>query len=138
MTGKSLVCRSGITLWSGGRYVFVPVHTVPQSQYFARNWATIGPRCGVCQSAAANSKSEWPMKSDIGCSQGSSCSRCRVGHAAWHHQQDLRGKFTMKEIMPVLFSPFEGPDEAAFRESLSKTQGYVFIHSFLPGRARWR
>jgi protein-L-isoaspartate(D-aspartate) O-methyltransferase len=32
-------------------------------------------------------------------------------------ERDLRGRFTMKEIMPVLFSKFEGNDEAAFRAS---------------------
>jgi protein-L-isoaspartate(D-aspartate) O-methyltransferase len=32
-------------------------------------------------------------------------------------EKDLRGKFTMKEIMPVLFSKFEGNDEPAFRAS---------------------
>jgi protein-L-isoaspartate(D-aspartate) O-methyltransferase len=32
-------------------------------------------------------------------------------------ERDLRGRFTMKEIMPVLFSKFEGNDEPAFRAS---------------------
>ena len=32
-------------------------------------------------------------------------------------EKNLRGKFTMKEIMPVLFSKFEGNDEPAFRAS---------------------
>jgi protein-L-isoaspartate(D-aspartate) O-methyltransferase len=32
-------------------------------------------------------------------------------------EKDLGGKFTMKEIMPVLFSKFEGSDEPAFRAS---------------------
>jgi len=32
-------------------------------------------------------------------------------------EKDLRGKFTMKEIMPVLFSQLEGSDEPAFRAS---------------------
>ena len=32
-------------------------------------------------------------------------------------EKDLRGKFTMKEIMPVLFSQLEGSDEPAFRTS---------------------
>ena len=32
-------------------------------------------------------------------------------------EKDLSGKFTMKEIMPVLFSKFEGNDEPAFRAS---------------------
>jgi protein-L-isoaspartate(D-aspartate) O-methyltransferase len=32
-------------------------------------------------------------------------------------QKDLRGRFTMNEIMPVLFSKFEGADEPAFRPS---------------------
>src|SRR5271169_1977085 len=30
-------------------------------------------------------------------------------------ERDLHGRFTMKEIMPVLFSKFEGNDEPAFR-----------------------
>jgi protein-L-isoaspartate(D-aspartate) O-methyltransferase len=32
-------------------------------------------------------------------------------------ERDLHGRFTMKEIMPVLFSKFEGNDEPAFRAS---------------------
>src|SRR4249920_1005925 len=32
-------------------------------------------------------------------------------------EKDLRGKFTMKEIMPVLFSQLEGSDEPALRAS---------------------
>jgi protein-L-isoaspartate(D-aspartate) O-methyltransferase len=32
-------------------------------------------------------------------------------------EKDLSGKFTMKEIMPVLFSRLEEPDQAAFRAS---------------------
>jgi protein-L-isoaspartate(D-aspartate) O-methyltransferase len=32
-------------------------------------------------------------------------------------QKDLRGRFTMKEIMPVLFSLLEGADEPAYRVS---------------------
>ena len=32
-------------------------------------------------------------------------------------EKDLRGRFTMKETMPVLFSKFEGVDEPAFRAS---------------------
>ena len=32
-------------------------------------------------------------------------------------EEDLSGKFTMKEIMPVLFSRLEEPDQAAFRAS---------------------
>ena len=32
-------------------------------------------------------------------------------------EKDLSGKFTMKEIMPVLFSGLEEPDQAAFRAS---------------------
>ena len=32
-------------------------------------------------------------------------------------EKDLHGRFTMKEIMPVLFSKFEGVDEPAFRAS---------------------
>jgi protein-L-isoaspartate(D-aspartate) O-methyltransferase len=32
-------------------------------------------------------------------------------------QKDLRGRFTMKEIMPVLFSLIEGVDEPAYRVS---------------------
>ena len=32
-------------------------------------------------------------------------------------QKDLRGRFTMKEIMPVLFSLLEGVDEPAYRVS---------------------
>jgi protein-L-isoaspartate(D-aspartate) O-methyltransferase len=32
-------------------------------------------------------------------------------------EKDLRGRFTMKEIMPVLFSKFEGSDEPTFRVS---------------------
>jgi protein-L-isoaspartate(D-aspartate) O-methyltransferase len=32
-------------------------------------------------------------------------------------EKDLSGKFTMKEIMPVLFSKFEETDEPAFRAS---------------------
>jgi len=34
----------------------------------------------------------------------------------WGHE-DLSGKFTMKEIMPVLFSRLEEPDQSAFRAS---------------------
>jgi protein-L-isoaspartate(D-aspartate) O-methyltransferase len=32
-------------------------------------------------------------------------------------ERDLNGKVTTKEIMPVLFSVLEGPDESAFRAS---------------------
>ena len=32
-------------------------------------------------------------------------------------EKDLNGRVTTKEIMPVLFSVLEGPDESAFRAS---------------------
>jgi hypothetical protein len=32
-------------------------------------------------------------------------------------EKDLRGRFAMKEIMPVLFSLLEGADEPAYRVS---------------------
>lgn len=32
-------------------------------------------------------------------------------------EKDLNGRVTTKEIMPVLFSVFEGPDQFSFRAS---------------------
>ena len=44
-------------------------------------------------------------------------------------EKDSRGKFTMREVMPVMFSQFEGSDEPAFRMFLSRIDAYNDAHT---------
>jgi hypothetical protein len=55
------------------------------------------------------------------CSSGLVSSRrasvCRTLSKLLVAEKDMNGKLKTKEIMPVRFSLFEGPDEPAFRAS---------------------